>query len=267
MVGVFRGISIVVPPGTGTEGVNNTVIRNCFIEDVVDQGIYLKRAIDTDISDSGVFMRGQSGVGLVVDSVSEGLWVSNLIVTQGNPGILIQNTEGPAGGTNSPRQLFFARTAADGCANACWQFSDGRRIHLVECWAASVVPGASGVITASPCRSLEFENCIVLNCAREGYRLNSGTDIGIIGGEVISNSRDNPGAFDGIATGDPVDGIRIIGVKVRNEEDFSGRHRHAITLNTGTNNVIVQSCDLRGHLHGAINNGSGGQQFINNNLI
>ncbi len=252
--------------------VHNCVIRNVIINQVTQQGISLFNCIDTFISDSGIFNIGWAAgsCGLMFDSGSDGLYTSNLIVTQGATGIAIQNSNPDIANNKRPEHGMFSRTASDGggsATSAAWRFSDGERIHLDECWAATQQKGASGISIARPCQFLEFNNCFVLNNNTHGYRISGGRDIGIIGGHILSNGQSTgPNRYGVWASA--TCGLRIVGARVGNDPAFAGAEQDVgIRLDAGCTNIVVQSCDLRGNTSKSIADGTGAiQKHIGANL-
>jgi hypothetical protein len=255
--------------------VHNALIRNCALNVITHQGIALFNCVDTFISDSGIFMNGYTdgSVGLQYDSGCDGLYASNLIVTQGQTPIAIQNSDPGIANDQPPRHGFFSRTAADGgfssSSPGAWQIKAGHRMHLDLCWAASQHAGAAGFDIRGPARNIELVNCIAIGNNQEGVRISNGaSNIGVVGGEVVANSQGAP-AFNGINVIHG-SGVRVVGVRVTNDSaDFgSGRQQFAISLGASATDIIVQGCDLRGNERNfSISDGSGPtDKIISNNL-
>lgn len=276
--GIQRGIGLEpVNSGSPTNQVHNCVIRGCIIQGV-EKGISLFNCVDTFISDTGIYDIPLTAgcVGLQFESGCDGLYTSNVIVTGGNPGVLVQHSwTSSSQAPHPPRHGFFSRTASDSGATAAWRFAAGRRMLMQACWAATQIAGASGVVVDSgvgvlETRNLEFDNCIVLSCAQDGYRLNGGKNIGIVGGEALANSFQTANMFYGVVT-NAVDGIRIVGLRSGSDSEFTGQQRHGIFLGGNTRNIVVQNCDLRDNVLTGIGDASpapfaGHQKFIGNNL-
>jgi hypothetical protein len=272
LLNVWNGI-LVDAIGSSSR-INNISIRNVTIDSVRGTGIYLRRAIDPIISDTNVFCASRTqGTAIFIDACTEGLTTSNVVTTNGVYGIRIESTE-PNFDATAPRQLLFSRTFADGSGTAAWQITNGRRIHLDECWAATTYNaqtgalGGVGVNITSPARNIEFSNCIIINCGYEGYKIHTGVkDVGISGGAIIACSTNSPGAYAALITGGAgCDGLRMVGVKVAHDGDFPrGSHAYAVTLNDSTANVIIQACDLRGYAIAPYNVGAVGTSRIKGN--
>lgn len=256
--------------------VHNALIRNCALNVITNQGVALFNCVDTFISDSGIFMNGYTAgsAGLQYDSGCDGLYTSNLIVTQGQTPIAIQNSNPGIANNQPPRHGFFSRTAADGGSTSAslgaWQIKDGHRMQLDLCWGASQQAGAAGFDIRGPARNIELVNCIAIGNSQEGVRISDGaSSIGVVGGEVVANSRE-AASFNGINVINGR-GIRIVGVRVTNDTaDFGlGRQQFAISLGASAKDFLIQGCDLRGNVRdgSSIFDASGStNKIIDNNL-
>jgi len=253
------GYGIGLEPALPSQ-VHNAVIRDCHLNVITNQGIALFNAIDTFISDSGVYMNGYSAgsVGLQMDSGCDGLYTSNLIVTQGETPIAIQSSNPGIAGNAPPRHGFFSRTAADGGSGGspatigAWVIKNGHRMHLEECWAATQQAAASGIVIQgdgsplSPSTGIECVNCICIGNTANGIWIQGGTQIGIVGGACIGNH----GA--GIRANN-ASRIRIVGVRSAPDSDFP-LQSFGIALGAGLSSVVVQGCDLVGNTSAAVSN-------------
>jgi Pectate lyase superfamily protein len=123
MLGMAFGIGLqpVYNPQDHKSQVHNALIRNCALNVITHQGIALFNCVDTFISDSGIFMNGYTAgsVGLQYDSGCDGLYTSNLIVTQGQTPIAIQNSNPGIANNQPPRHGFFSRTVGKRFIGRC----------------------------------------------------------------------------------------------------------------------------------------------------
>jgi pectate lyase-like protein/parallel beta helix pectate lyase-like protein len=234
--------------------VHNALIRNCVANLILHQGVALFNCIDTFISDSGIFMNGfgAGSVGLLFSSGSDGLYASNLIITQGETPLAIQNGNPGIGNNQPPRHGYFSQLAVDGGTGSSSTIGsiviqNGHRIHFDQCWVAG---NANGIVIRndetinSPSCGIEFSNCTVLNCTLNGVDIQGAKNIGITGGQYISNRC--AGIHVASGGGSSASGIRIVGVRSGSDSDFL-EQAYGLYLEPGTKHIVVQGCDFLGN--------------------
>jgi len=170
---------------------------------------------------------------------------------------------------------YFTNCVMDSAGDNCLKVTNSGTgkvigITFVNCWWGSA--DNYGVLIERPgtgeVEGIRFVGGKCMNNGLAGFRLTGGSDVHILGCDIISNSADAANVRSGVEVAAGVSDFSIIDCRITNGYDHGATQKYGILIDPGpSDNYVIEGNDLRGNVTGALSDGGTGvNKTIRNNL-
>jgi hypothetical protein len=263
----YRAITVVDSFDTK---LSHLYIRNSQNIDVYLYGSTGLSTIETYISNST--FEGVSGnltkTGLLIESGTSGVYVSNADFTQGSLGVQINHTVQPSA-VHRPEWLFFVNTLCDTNALFGWAFSANvAGVYLTQCWASTAGQVGFAINNGT---TVFLNGCIAQNNGQHGVSITgNAVEVHVNGGIFACNSTSSGAIYHGINVGTGVSKFSIKNARCGNVSalNLPGQQSVGIYVNAGASDdyqIINNNC-MSNVTSALVSLGTGVNKSISGNL-
>lgn len=263
----YRAITVVDSFDTK---LSHLYIRNSQSIDVYLYGSTGLSTVETYISNST--FEGVSGnltkTGLLIESGTSGVYVSNADFTQGSLGVQINHTVQPSAAYR-PEWLFFVNTLCDTNALFGWAFSANvAGVYLTQCWASTAGQVGFAINNGT---TVFLNGCVAQNNGQHGLSITgNAVEVHVNGGIFACNSTSSGAIYHGINVGTGVSKFSIKNARCGNvsELNLPGQQSVGIYVNAGASDdyqIINNNC-MSNVTSALVSLGTGLNKLISANL-
>lgn len=195
---------------------------------------------------------------------SGGLWAWSNSVVRHRSGLSLQPTKDKPVENLFFRDNAFDLTSGNPCIIEPGSQAYVRRVSFHGDWFSS--GGDAGILidSSGTTDAVEFIGIKAFNNVKEGFRINGGANIKVIGGLVSGNSRLQPGEYAGVYIGAGVSDFSVIGLTSGVVAQHGNFQKSGLEVAAGpSNNYLIALNDFRKNLNaGLVDAGTGSHKQV-----